>query len=244
MKRPSFQFYPSDWLRDTALRSCSNGARGLWIDMICFMHEGNPYGYLKVGNKVILPANLARMVGLTLDEVEGYLKELSDANVYDVDEEGAICSRRMIRDENLRKTRAEGGKLGGNPKLKDNQKVNLTPNLQDESKVKQNPTPSSSSSSSSSIDKYSPSFEKFWLAYPKKEGKKKAFESWKHAKVDTGKLATILEAIERQKKSEKWTTENGRFIPMPVTWINQARWEDEVGVAPAQVGNRFAGTYK
>lgn len=103
------------------------------------------------------------------------------------------------------------------------------------------------SPSPSPIDKsiYSPSFEKFWLAYPKKEGKKKAFESWKHAKVDTGRLAVILEAIDKQKKSEKWTTENGRFIPMPATWINQARWEDEVGVvASAQVGNRFAGTYK
>ena len=78
MKRPSFQFYPSDWLRDTALRTCSIGARGLWMDMICYMHEGTPYGYLKVNNKVILPTNLARMVGLTLQEVEGYLEELKD----------------------------------------------------------------------------------------------------------------------------------------------------------------------
>ena len=83
MKRPSFQFYPSDWLRDTALRTCSVAARGLWIDMICYMHEGSPYGYLKVNNKVILPQNLARMVGLTLDEVQGYLHELNDAGVYE-----------------------------------------------------------------------------------------------------------------------------------------------------------------
>ena len=73
MKRPSFQFYPSDWLRDTALRSCSTGARGLWMDMICFMHEGSPYGHLKVGDKVILSFNLSRMVGETLDVVEGWL---------------------------------------------------------------------------------------------------------------------------------------------------------------------------
>ena len=98
MKRPSFQFYPSDWLRDTALRSCSTGARGLWIDMICYMHEGNPYGYMKVGDKVILPDNLARMCGLTASEVEGYLAELKEANVYEGDEFGAIFSRRMIRD--------------------------------------------------------------------------------------------------------------------------------------------------
>jgi hypothetical protein len=146
MKRPSFQFYPSDWLRDTALRSCSTGARGLWIDMICFMHEGSPYGYLKVADKVILPSNLARMVGETLEVVEGWLNELREAGVYDVDN-GAIFSRRMIRDEELRQKRAEGGKLGGNPNLKVNHKVVV--------EDKQNLTPSSSSSlsSTSSIKK-------------------------------------------------------------------------------------------
>ena len=150
MKRPSFQFYPSDWLRDTALRSCSTGARGLWIDMICFMHEGNPYGYLKVGNKVILAENLARMVGLTIEEVEDYLAELKEANVFDFDADGAIYSRRMIRDENLRNIRASGGKLGGNPALMSKNKVNLKDNQKVENEVNQNPTPSSSSSSSSS----------------------------------------------------------------------------------------------
>lgn len=146
MKRPSFQFYPSDWLRDTALRSCSPSARGLWIDMICFMHEGNPYGHLKVGNKVILPANLASMVGATLLEVEGWLSELHQAGVYEIADTGEIYSKRMVRDESLRNKRAEGGKLGGNPNLKVNLKV--IPMVEKE--VKQKPTPSSSSSSSSS----------------------------------------------------------------------------------------------
>lgn len=146
MKRPSFQFYPADWLRDTALRSCSVGARGLWIDMLCFMHEGNPYGHLKVGNKVILAPNLSGMVGATLDDVEGWLDELRQAGVYDIAEDGSMQSRRMIKDENLRNMRAAGGKLGGNPALKDNHKVNLKV----DSEVKQKPTPSSSSSSSSS----------------------------------------------------------------------------------------------
>jgi len=140
MKRPSFQFYPSDWLRDTALRSCTTGARGLWIDMICFMHEGTPYGYLKVADKVILAPNLARMVGESLEVVESWLQELQEAGVYDI-ENGAIFSRRMIRDEELRQKRAEGGKLGGNPNLKVNHEV------------KQKSTPSSSSTSSTSKKK-------------------------------------------------------------------------------------------
>jgi hypothetical protein len=143
-KRPSFQFYPGDWLRDSALLSCSVGARGLWIHVICLMHEGSPYGFLKVGEKVILPANLARMAGATLPEVEGWLHELEAAGVFSRDESGCIFSRRMIRDERIRQARACGGKLGGNPALKGGgkveAKVNLLANLQ--------ATPSSSSSSS------------------------------------------------------------------------------------------------
>lgn len=146
MKRPSFQFYPGDWLNDAALRMVSVGARGLWIDMICLMHQGSDYGYLKVNGKVILNANLARMCGSTLHEVEGWIKELQDAGVFSVDDDGCIFSRRMIRDEQVRQSRASGGIKGGNPALlkkknekeKDNLPLNLTP------------TPSSSSSSSSS----------------------------------------------------------------------------------------------
>jgi hypothetical protein len=39
----------------------------------------------------------------------------------------------------------------------------------------------------------------------------------------------ILSKIELQKKSEKW---QGGFIPMPATYINQARWYDEIKAKP------------
>jgi hypothetical protein len=143
MKRPSFQFYPGDWLNDAALRTVSVPARGLWIEMICLMHQGSDYGYLKVNHKVILIPNLARMVGATLDETEAWIAELDSAGVFGRDADGCIFSKRMIRDEEVRSARAAGGKLGGNPALKGKSKVNLPANLP--------PTPSSSSSSSSSI---------------------------------------------------------------------------------------------
>ena len=128
-KRPAFQFYPGDWLRSTDVRTCSVGARGLWIDMICLMHEGTPYGHLKVARKVILPENLAKIVGATLHEVEGWLLELEEVGVFSRSDDGTIFSRRMIRDEEIREKRASGGHLGGNPKLKSEKatqsKVNL-----------------------------------------------------------------------------------------------------------------------
>lgn len=125
-------FYPGDWLRDAALRSCSVATRALWIDMLCFMHDCTPYGYLKVNNKVILPANLAAMVGQTIEETERGLKELLDSGVAKRDAEGCYYSERMVRDEQTRLKRASGGYLGGNPQLKkekrDNHKVNLKDN--------------------------------------------------------------------------------------------------------------------
>lgn len=140
MKRPSFQFYPGDWLNDAPLRMVSIGARGLWIDMLCIMHQGSDYGHLKVNGKVILPANLARMTGTTLRECEGFLEELKSAGVYSEIDGGCIYSRRMVRDEKTREARAAGGFKGGNPALMGEKKVNLQSNLEI--------TPSSSSSSS------------------------------------------------------------------------------------------------
>jgi hypothetical protein len=235
MKRPSFQFYPADWLRDTSLRTCSVGARGLWIDMICYMHEGTPYGHLKVKDKVILTENLARMVGETFENVKGWLDELYEAGVYQLAEDGSIYSKRMVKDEALRNARAEGGKLGGNPALlamKDNLKVNQ--------EVKQNTTPSSSSSSTSSITPIPPRgayvsqeikslFEKFWQYYPKKVGKDAALKAFAKRKPDEKLLLQMLKALAIQKGQPNWIKEDGQYIPNPATWLNQGRWEDQVG---------------
>lgn len=117
MKRPAFQFYPGDWLNDAALRMVSVGARGLWIEMICLMHQGEPYGHLKVNDKVITEVQLTRMVGASHEEVKTWLAELGDAGVMSLTDGGCIYSRRMVRDEELRAIRADGGKQGGNPKL-------------------------------------------------------------------------------------------------------------------------------
>jgi hypothetical protein len=46
-------------------------------------------------------------------------------------------------------------------------------------------------------------------------------------------LDRLLEALERQRGDPQWQKENGRFIPHPVTWLNQGRWEDEPADAPA-----------
>jgi hypothetical protein len=70
--RPWMKFYPSDWLGSSRLRRCSFAARGLAIELICHMHQGEPYGHLTVkGN-----AALARLVGMSRRDVPKLVTEL------------------------------------------------------------------------------------------------------------------------------------------------------------------------
>lgn len=117
MKRPASQFYWADWLRDPAVRASSIDARGLWMDMLALMHEGEPYGHLTVGGAAVTDAQLARMVGETPARTKKLREELERHRVFSRTAAGTIFSRRMVRDEWLRDARAESGKLGGHRSL-------------------------------------------------------------------------------------------------------------------------------
>jgi hypothetical protein len=112
MKRPAFQFYPGDWRTDPGLRLCSIGARGLWIEMMCLMHEGEPYGHLTVQGRVLEPQSLARLVSESVPAVRRWLAELGENEVFSTTEDGVVFSRRMVRDEAIREARAAGGNVG------------------------------------------------------------------------------------------------------------------------------------
>lgn len=70
-------------------------------------------------------------------------------------------------------------------------------------------------------------FSEFWKAYPKREAKATAQKAFERYKPDRALLARMVSAIAAQKQSKQWTKEGGQFIPLPATWLNQRRWEDE-----------------
>lgn len=70
-------------------------------------------------------------------------------------------------------------------------------------------------------------FNRFWAIYPNKTGKQAALKAWSKLKPSEELTKVILAAVEYQKTWEKWTKENGRYVPNPATWLNQGRWEDE-----------------
>ena len=45
--RPSLQFYPRDWRGNSNLRRCTFAERGIWLEVMCLMHDSDEYGVLR-----------------------------------------------------------------------------------------------------------------------------------------------------------------------------------------------------
>lgn len=69
-------------------------------------------------------------------------------------------------------------------------------------------------------------FERFWQAYPRKTAKADARKAWAKHSADRPPLDEILAAVQRQRATQQWRE---GVVPHAKTWINQHRWEDEVG---------------
>ena len=100
--------------------------------------------------------------------------------------------------------------------------IRLDKNRLDKSREEENNTLTLTGSSICVTD-----FERFWAAYPKKRNKETARKAFK--KLKGVSIETLLEAIERQKRSQDWLKDGGQFIPYPASWLNAGGWENEVG---------------
>ena len=73
-------------------------------------------------------------------------------------------------------------------------------------------------------------FGLFWNAYPeaRQSGMVKAKEAFMRMEVDDTLLAEILKALKGHKASEQWQSDGGKWIPGPVKWLEEKRWNDKM----------------
>lgn len=70
-------------------------------------------------------------------------------------------------------------------------------------------------------------FEDFWNAWPKsvrKGGKSTCLAKWNKMKLDT-QADQIIKHVTWMKTTDAWKKANGDFIPAPLVYINQMRWD-------------------
>lgn len=89
------------------------------------------------------------------------------------------------------------------------------------------------------------SFDQFWAAWPqnvqggyqRKGGKSACLAKWNKMGYEW-QSDTILKHIAWLKTTPDWLKDRGAFIPMPITYLNQQRWDGcDIPEAPVVVLN-------
>lgn len=190
MRRPSLQFYPGDWQSNPKLRRCSHAEKGIWLDVLCILHDQDEYGIIRWPLRDLAAAVHAKPAALESLVAKGVLKgshagaecqpfsyaprhggKDGEPIVLIPAQGGPVWySSRMVRDEHIRQSRAATEpKPKGTPKGAP--KVGIGQGIGTDLGLTSKPDPSragaSSSSSASSSDTDSPSKEKKERRAPK-----------------------------------------------------------------------------
>lgn len=108
-------FSTSDWLRCPELKVLDADVRGLWMDMLCYMWESSERGVmLKPNGDPMSKDEVSRLLGVDASGSYDWIDKLIDNQVCSVRADGAIFSRRMVRDHAISQKRSEAGRKGGN----------------------------------------------------------------------------------------------------------------------------------
>jgi uncharacterized protein YdaU (DUF1376 family) len=233
------KLYIGDYLRDTGTLTVAE--HGAYVLML--LHHYGTESPLPVGRELhrLLRAE-SKADREAIDRVAARFWTATDSGLVN-----NRAGREMARAEHQREVNRTVGKLGGRPKRTETDSVsdsltdsqpnhnpNQTPDTRHQKETPPNPR------KRGQVSEFPPGFDRFWQAYPRKEAKPTAAKGFARLKPDEPLLAVMLAAVDRQSRSEQWTKDGGQFIPLPATWINGRRWEDEPVSSPA-VQSLFAG---
>src|SRR5215831_704618 len=215
-RAPAFQFYAKDWLSSKKIAMMTLEEEGAYIHLLAHCWD-SPDCTLPDDDSEL--AQLSRMGERWFN---GGSTTLRKSFVPHPRKPGRLTNLRLLEEFRkytrwIQKSR-EGGLRSGDVRRK---------HLKGGSTVVE---PNGNSSSSSSLKRerktssdgielngHGPSFEVFWNAYPKKEGKGPCRKWWAEKKPDDFLLGIMLAKIEQAKQTPKWKEQEGKFIPMPFT---------------------------
>lgn len=70
-------------------------------------------------------------------------------------------------------------------------------------------------------------FAEFYAVYPRKEARPAAEKAWRRLALDKEADKAIADVMARVGEGGPWKGTEKRFIPLPATYLNGRRWEDE-----------------
>lgn len=228
--RPSFQFYPSDWLREPGLRLCSLEAKGLWIELLCLMWYGTPRGFLNANGLSLDNRAISKLIAEPIKKIDTLMAELKKHKVFDISDNGTIFCRRMYREYGQK---SEAGKKGADSRW------HSEPN--GEAVAKDNPSSSSASSSASASAKKReivPNGTRAFLTYfgdlwTQKVGNGKTYP------CAFGKEGEIIKDLLKIYSFEELSALARRFFELDDDWLRDKGYT--IGIFKTQLPKLIAG---
>jgi uncharacterized protein YdaU (DUF1376 family) len=147
----------------------------------------------------------------------------------------ARCDSEIAAYHKRAEASATNGKHGGRPPGKP-KKTKLVKSRGATEKATTNHEPLTNNQDTPIAPKGAERFEDFWNAWPvsdRKEAKGRCLEVWVKAKAEPH-ADRIIAHVERLKASTGWTKNGGEFIPAPLVYLNQRKWEGAEGCPTAQ----------
>lgn len=212
-KQPAFLLYKGDWKRAPELSMCSPATRGIWIDLICDMHD------MKRSTITGSAALIARMCRASESEVVSALEELrltEAAAVTHTDGVYAITCRRLNKEFQTSEARSKAVQTRYKDPTSEVTKSIQTIEDEDDNEI---------------------ALEGIYSLYPRKVGRRDAIKAIGSAlkricsgeigrKVLFGEALELLsEATAIYAKSESGN--KGSYTPHPATWFNKSRYLDD-----------------
>lgn len=85
-------------------------------------------------------------------------------------------------------------------------------------------------------------FDRFYKLYPRRQKRPAAELAWQKLGPTSEQQDVILQALAEHCKQPDWLKDGGQYIPLPASWLNARRWEDEL-LHGAGLGNTKTSAY-
>lgn len=231
---PWFRMY-HEARTDAKLRTLDDSEFRVWFNLLCHSAEHKVRGTIDAPRDgFLLSIEVANGDEELLRRVLQKLERLQivEWNILDDGEEGDLLTFTHFNDRNYDKPSDQPASVSARVKKHRNARVtpekrDVTPrNALEENRVEESRGEKEEKKTihSAGLDK---SFRQFWSSYPRREAKINAQKAWEKIDPDMETVTRIINDVEARGRSEQWKKNGGQFIPLPATYLNGRRWEDE-----------------
>ena len=115
-KLPFLRLYTGDWLKDPCVSKCSPATRGIWLDLLCAIHEFRRSG--QIAGTAIELSRICRCTAAQFVDAANELRVTQTANVSVRNGRYTIVNRRMKRAKSMSKSRKNPSLASGGHRSK------------------------------------------------------------------------------------------------------------------------------